>query len=424
MIELKNNQRVPLEIGGSCTVKRELGRGGQGIVYLVDLNGKEMALKWYSTYMKDEFYENLEKNIINKRPPSEAFLWPLYLTRKIDGHFGYLMHLRPEGYYDFGQFIMAKRQFKDFYAMLNAAMKICIGFDKLHLAGCSYQDLNDGNFFIRPEDGDLLICDNDNVSPQGTNSGIKGKMRYMAPEIVLGTKKPDKYSDRFSLSVVLFLLFYLNHPFEGFKVVLCPCISEKYERKFFGEEIEFIYSPKRGNRPVKDWHPNVWVRWPLFPKKLKDVFSEQFSEDVLRNPESRILDIGWQNVITSVRDETVVCPSCGKVTFLDVANNKCDCLFCDNRIDISQKIHLNNRDIYLTPKSLVYINDKLKADGLVGVSAKDQKTLTLVNIGKEIWSVELPSGKTVIVAPKETMPIRNGFKVSFGSTKAEIITNN
>lgn len=37
----------------------------------------------------------------------------------------------------------------------------------LHRHGYSYQDLNDGNFFINPESGDVLICDNDNVMPQG-----------------------------------------------------------------------------------------------------------------------------------------------------------------------------------------------------------------------------------------------------------------
>lgn len=81
--------------------------------------------------------------------------------------------------------------------MLAAAMKICEGFRMLHLKGYSYQDLNDGNFFIRPSDGDVLICDNDNVMPQGQKSGIMGKARYMAPEIVAGGV-PDKYSDRLS----------------------------------------------------------------------------------------------------------------------------------------------------------------------------------------------------------------------------------
>ena len=104
MIELKNNQRVPLEIGGSCTVKRELGRGGQGIVYLVDLNGKDMALKWYMSIPEDKFYKNLKQNIETKAP-SDAFIWPEYLTKMIDGQFGYVMKLRPQGYYEFGDFL-------------------------------------------------------------------------------------------------------------------------------------------------------------------------------------------------------------------------------------------------------------------------------------------------------------------------------
>ena len=60
MIELKNGQRVPLEIGGYCTVKKELGRGGQGIVYLVNLNGKDMALKWYMSIPSESFYKNMQ----------------------------------------------------------------------------------------------------------------------------------------------------------------------------------------------------------------------------------------------------------------------------------------------------------------------------------------------------------------------------
>ena len=58
----------------------------------------------------------------------------------------------------------------------------------------------------------MLICDNDNVAPYGDNLGIAGKCRYMAPEVVLGKKRPDLHTDRFSLAVVLYLLLFLNHP--------------------------------------------------------------------------------------------------------------------------------------------------------------------------------------------------------------------
>ena len=35
MRELKIGERIPIEAGGEAVVSRELGRGGQGIFYLV-----------------------------------------------------------------------------------------------------------------------------------------------------------------------------------------------------------------------------------------------------------------------------------------------------------------------------------------------------------------------------------------------------
>ena len=205
MVELSTGTRITLSNGGYVTINKELGRGGQGIVYLVDYHGKPKALKWSLNTPDQNFYNNLNSNILNGSP-SDAFLWPEAITERQRGSYGYVMDLRPKNYFEFGNFLMAKAKFASFDAMLNAAMKICNGFMMLHRFGYSYQDLNDGNFFIDPQTGDVLICDNDNVMPQGEKSGIMGKARYMAPEVVAGGI-PDKYSDRYSLSVILFMLF-------------------------------------------------------------------------------------------------------------------------------------------------------------------------------------------------------------------------
>ena len=412
MIELKTNQKVPLEIGGNCTVKKELGRGGQGIVYLVDLNGKDMALKWYTSIPEDSFYKNL-KNNVSSQAPSDAFIWPLYLTKIVDGQFGYIMKLRPQGYFEFCDFLLAKQKFTSFYAMLNAAMKICDGFKNLHRLGFSYQDLNDGNFFIRPQDGDVLICDNDNVSPYGKNSGIKGKMRYMAPEVVIGGN-PDTYSDRFSLSVILFLLFFVNHPLEGAKVAGHPCLTEQLEKQFYGTEPEYIFSPEGGNRPVKNIHTNVLKRWKLFPELLRKTFSEQFSRDKIQNPQSRILESEWQKILADLRDETAVCPNCKRDTFIDVATQNC-CVNCGHKVDISRQIKLGKRNIYLVPKSRIFLDYDNSADGYVDIYAKDPNIYTLTNIGTEEWVVEATNGDVRKLSPKETMPVKAGLKISFGS---------
>ena len=97
MQELKKGDLVNLTNGSQAKIIEELGRGGQGIVYRVEVGNKEMALKWYLNAPKQAFYKNLEENVA-KGAPSDAFLWPEYVTKKERGSYGYIMRLRPKGY--------------------------------------------------------------------------------------------------------------------------------------------------------------------------------------------------------------------------------------------------------------------------------------------------------------------------------------
>lgn len=414
-MELQKGTRVNLTIGSQATVIKELGRGGQGIVYLVDVDGQQMALKWYLNPPDERFYKNLERNI-RQGAPSDAFIWPEYLTLQENGSYGYIMKLRPTDYFEFGNYLLARKNFKSFNAMLAAAMKICNGFMMLHRFGYSYQDLNDGNFFIRPTDGDVLICDNDNVMPQGEKSGIMGKARYMAPEIVAGGV-PDKYSDRFSLSVILFMLFFANHPFEGAKVVACPCMTEAFEKRFYGSEAIFIYSPSdKSNLPVRGVHQNVIKRWPLFPSLLRNAFIEQFCEEKLKNPNARMIEQEWEKIISRVRDELVVCPYCHEETFVDMNESNHKCINCGKDIDTAKQLKLNNRSLILTAGTKLYIDNDNIPDAEVDFFPSDMNLLVIRNLTSSSWNVDTPSGKVKVVKPNEFLPILNGLKISFGSS--------
>lgn len=410
MTELSKNSIVSLVGGGTATIIKELGRGGQGIVYLVEVCGEKKALKWYLNAPDDKFYRNLQQNIASGAP-SAAFLWPEFLTEKQQGSYGYIMKLRPQNYYEFGNFLLAKVSFKSFTAMLSAAMKICNGFMMLHRFGYSYQDLNDGNFFIDPQTGDVLICDNDNVMPQGEKSGIMGKARYMAPEIVAGGI-PDKYSDRFSLSVILFMLFYANHPFEGAKVVACPCMTESFEKRFYGSEALFIYDPTdKSNLPVRGIHQNVIRRWPVFPQLLRDTFIEEFSQEKLKDPSTRMIEQNWEKVISSVRDSLVVCNHCSEETFVDTSKIKDRCIDCGNDVDLAKRLIINNRSLPLTNKTNIYIDNDNTPDGVVTTDTNG--FMLIKNISTETWTVETPSGKVKTVAPQEILPVKEGLKITF-----------
>lgn len=411
MIELKIGESVSLTNGAQAKIVKELGRGGQGIVYLVEVNGQNMALKWYFNNMGDWFYRNLEENV-TKGAPSEAFLWPEYLTTKQKGTYGYIMKLRPQGYHEFGQYLLARAKFKSFEAMVNAAMKICEGFKALHLSGLSYQDLNDGNFFIHPDTGDVLICDNDNVAPEGVSSGILGKARYMAPEVVTGKAMPSKQTDRYSLSVVLFLLFYANHPFEGARVLACPCMTEKYEKQFYGSEPIFIYDKvNANNRPVRGVHNNVLRRWNAFPAILRETFTQEFSSECLSDPNKRKLERQWQNVIQQIRDMLVVCPECKDETFVEDANTP-KCMCCGKPFNIAGTLQINDRKVLLTPNTKVYVDMDNKPDIQVINVPGDRYPIQLRNITTNNWVVETPSGKIRSVEPNMSMPVKAGLKVN------------
>lgn len=421
MIELNKGEFISLTNGSQARVVKELGRGGQGIVYLVEVNGQSMALKWYFNDMGTWFYRNLEENV-SKGSPSEAFLWPTYITTKQKGSYGYVMKLRPQGYYEFGQYLLARVRFKSFEAMVNAAMKICEGFKALHLSGLSYQDLNDGNFFIHPETGDVLICDNDNVAPEGVSSGILGKARYMAPEVVTGRAMPSKQTDRYSLSVVLFLLFYANHPLEGARVLACPCMTEKYEKQFYGSEPIFIYDKEHdNNRPVRGVHNNVLRRWNAFPALLRDTFTQEFSTECLNDPSKRKLERQWQSVIQQLRDMLVVCPACKDETFVEDSNAP-KCMCCGKSFPIAGVLQINDRNVLLTLGTKVYVDMDNKPDIQVVSVSDDRYPVQLKNITTNNWVVETPSGKLRTIEPNMTMPVKAGLKVNLtGAIKGIII---
>ena len=205
-MDFKRGQVIKLLNGDSVTVKSKLGEGGQGAVYLVSLAGSDYALKWYlPAYLKGlkpnykRFYQNLVDNV-SSGSPSPQFLWPqaVAVTGKRSEGFGYIMDLRPKEYEEFTKFKKRKVTFNNTTAVLNAANNVVEAFKTLHRKGLSYQDLNCGNFFINKDTGDVLICDNDNVAPNGINLGVGGMPGYMAPEVIMGKTLPDTNTERFS----------------------------------------------------------------------------------------------------------------------------------------------------------------------------------------------------------------------------------
>lgn len=428
----ERGQKLSIVGGKELEVIEKLGEGGQGEVYRVKYDGGEYALKWYfSGKMKNpqRFYDNIQNNI-NQGAPTDSFLWPKAITEWKDDTFGYIMDLRPSEYKDFSRFLLAKERYDSTEAVINAALSIVNAFRSLHDRGFSYQDLNDGNFFVNPANGSVLICDNDNVAPWGDNLGIAGKCRYMAPEVVTGKELPNTSTDRFSLAVVLFMLLFLNHPLEG-KKTMCPCLTDEHEKRFWGTEPVFIFDRSDdSNRPVRGVHSNVIRFWPVYPSFLRDAFCEAFSKESMvgQDTQHRMTEKAWQETFMRLKDCLVLCPSCREETFIDTSGDKYSCMSCGISMPIPPILKTKKTEIVLLPGEPVTArqigNSATEEELIVGKVVESKAhpgVIGLRNVSNGSWIGITPNGDEKTFDPGKVIPIRRGLKINFANGRIAAI---
>ena len=431
---LEIGRTIPTKMGKTLTVKKYLAEGGQGEVYIVDYGGEDKALKWYKPSALGKkpqvFYDNINGNVM-RGAPSKEFLWPLDITEWSDNTFGYVMDLRPEGYHEVTEFMLTHVRFKSYKTIIDAALKIVSAFRILHNNGYSYYDMNDGNFFINPDTGDVLICDNDNVLPENSkDTNILGKPRYMAPEIVRNEKTPNSLTDRFSMSVILFLLFCNSHPLEG-KRYLVPALSPELQEKLYGTDPIFIMDPDNdANGPHPQVHKNVLNVWGYLPEYVKNIFLDAFSHKTLvEKPNQRPTEIDWLKVLTRFRSEIVLC-ECGNEIFTENGES-CSCDGCGKKIIIPFRLELRDYSIPAVKGSRIYRCqvDVCKADTALDpiaqiVENKNTGALGVRNKTEKSWEATNSKGEPKKVGSGEVIPLKDGISFTVSSGQVTIKENN
>lgn len=433
MEELKIGTTLSLTSGGSIEIKKKLGEGGQGCVYLVrDTQGQDWALKCYHNDMGAQFFDNLEHNASIKTLP-KAFLWPKSVAVFQGERCGYIMPLAPDGYYDFGRKYLANSKggnspeaiFQSFAAKLQAAINICNGFYHLHMNGLSYQDVNPGAFLINPQTGDVKICDNDNVCPNNKSiTGIIGLPRYIAAEVLNGSK-PNINSDKMSLAILLYRLFMLDHPFEGKGTLQCPCLTADLEKAMYGDKAIFAHDRDNDkNRPHPTIHSNSTVFWPYCPDSLQKAFQKALSHDAITNPNSRMGDNEWKTLFLQLRRDLMVYQS-----------NKADVDFLSDGITPANPRHLeapephcrlsfkDGSEYFISKHKLLYLKDEMvPIASCVGRKKNDGTSeIALRNISNSKWNVKTASGKIHEIPNGEVLPLRKGMQVHFSGSDSCII---
>ncbi len=287
--------------GNNIVVQGFLEAGGQGAIYLINYNGSQKALKWLKSDIKEKerFYEIIRRMVKNG-VPSTQFLWPLDITGQMeDGAFGYVMDLCPEGYHEMTEYLVDRTRLESESAIVNAAIEITASFCALHTCGYSWQAIYEGNFFINPKNGKTVISfDTGGILPDEVKTNIIGKCRYMAPEIVLGNDIHSFLSDRFSMAVILYILFCQGHPLEGKRNLNSIILTPETERILYGIDPIFVMNPNnKKNSPHPVIHKKSIRLWTQLPIYIQHMFIDAFSCQALQIPSSRPSESTWLEVL-------------------------------------------------------------------------------------------------------------------------------
>lgn len=418
--------------GRPGTVDEFLGEGGQGAVYRAKWNDREWALKWYSPQFLETatgHRENIQR-VVNLGAPTKRFLWPQAVaTIHGQSEFGYIMQLRSPEYASLNSYV--KRTVRTtFRNALRACYQLAESFRQLHLKGYSYADISRGNAFLHPGTGDILICDNDNVVPNGEAGVILGSGNFIAPEILRNLARPRIETDLHSLAVLMFQILFIAHPLDGKRLYAIRALDTPAREMLYAKEPIFVFDPaNEANRPVAGSQDSLVRLWEhIYPTPIKSAFIKAFTNGLLE-PSNRVRESEWIELFAHTIDEVVHCTGCMAEHIVDSTLLKESqpyegtCWNCTQIIRLPFALKVGRRLTYLTAETRLHPHHIVPRgqpdfDHVIGEVRRhptDRQVWGLANRSGGPWklttstgTVEVPDGRSATLSAGSTITFGNG----------------
>lgn len=434
---LKRGQTVIARNMKSAVVIQEvIGEGAQAEVYRATIGATQYAVKWYrSEYLAADrrVWDRLHV-AINSGSPTDQFLWPFdLLSQPRSADFGgYIMPLKPPEFVSMIDLLRRKAE-PSFRALSVVGFSLANSFLKLHAAGLCYRDINFGNVFFNPENGDIRIADTDNVDINLRAGSIKGTPGFMAPEVARNKVQPNGMSDRFSLAVLLFFVFMLGHPLKGKRELTLPYDASDPDksRRLCEDNPLFVFDPDDdSNRPVPGEHDPLLSFWPIYPASLRKLFTRAFTVG-LHDPDARVMENEWRKEMCALRDSIFHCENCTAESFFDLelVRQKVPakpCWGCGKLLpnpprmrlgtDFDPQLVVLSSGAQLFPHHLerdTYNFATVLAD--VGINP-----LGLRNLSGQTWSAVGPNGSSSTIGRGQFLSLESDCHISFGRVEAQV----
>ncbi len=315
------------------TVQSELAVGGQATVYLITSEKEKYVAKLYHEHTPTSVLTNV-KGLIKQPVDDELlkfFAWPIE-TFKIQNRFGYIMrYVKAENYHTIDKIQNSTDVYPDIKVFYTWCKNISKCFASLHRKGYVYRDINATNIELSLN-GDVMFYDNDNIASKNSDSLLIYTTPYTAPEILSGEKRvQDKYTDTYSLAILLFKILCYHQPFHG-KAYYDIINKNKYVSEDMIMDIYkypvFVFSDiDDSNKLVESYDGLVKIFYEKLPKEVKDLFLRTFILGVTER-EERCEASEFEEVMEKVIKELKKC-SCKQEYYHPETSSSNKCIDCE-----------------------------------------------------------------------------------------------
>jgi DNA-binding helix-hairpin-helix protein with protein kinase domain len=346
--------------GAKYALDRQVGHGGQGVVYAV--RGRNLAVK-LSTARHHAAQQRVRESIARiRRLPLDGLNVARPLRALLEPHVGYVMELMTgmvpletlaqpprEHVSNFGQWYIDTGSLQ---RRLRILAKMAALFSALHERGLAYGDASPKNVFISEESSasEVWLIDCDNIV-QGVSPRPVYTPGYAAPELFRGHAGADSLTDAWSLATLTFETLCVLHPFDG--DLVHDGEPELEEQAFRGELPWVDDSDDRQNAGSRGL-PRGMVLTPSVQRLAADCFGAS-----RRDRERRPTAAAWAEKLTQAADQVLVCPACGSGFYVNLT----ECPWCNEHRPPFALINIYLRDPSLEDDSRTPFRVVCKAPG-------------------------------------------------------------
>lgn len=298
-----------------------------------------------------------------------------------------------------------RKEFSSYAAFINTSNAIIDYYEEMHSKNI-FGGIDDKCIYINADTGRVKINRTD------SHTAIK----YKAPELITGKVKNDSIdTDNFTLAVILFRLFFVNHQFEGSNdYSVAPLMTYKISEMLYGYEPVFVYSPDDiSNRPLSSLSPYLTSRWNKVPQILRDTFTKIFTVGI-KEPKSRLSVQQWKSLVNTIMDMGV---------FID---GKLHLINPDNLTSLPSEcavIKIDDRKIVLADegKFIVSYGETTTPLSVNIFTDSGRKIITFENTTDDTWIIYKSDGNEKYIQPKEKAYLTSGDCIDFGSESGKVI---